>query len=289
MNNFNANKFAIILISLSIFFVTKIYSQEVLFPDSLISGKTYKFVLYNDTEIIGKVLYADSVKIKVQTGNNDIYVIVRDNLLYYSTTAASSKYLFSISLMGGASLYTGNDHYYNHGNGMQTGINIDLAGIYYLSDTKGIKFDLGYSFLKANYEENAIPAIYPYYPYIYEGGDVSNYLFKGNFLLGSFKPASRFIGYGSLGLGFHLSSQNEISEQYYSYEDSVYRTRVYPAESEINAVISFGGGIGYRFSKHLGVHAEIEYNFVTSHDSYFFYYNGRSYFPMRIGVIYTFY
>jgi hypothetical protein len=263
------------------------YSQEdIPQPDSIIAGRSYTFMLYDETEIIGRVLSIGRENIQVKTESGHVYNINRSNLLYFSTETTPSKYYASVSLLGGVSLLTNRDSYYYNDN-INSGLNLDLAGFVYFSDSKALKVDLGYSYIKADYNNNYTePAIYPYYPSTYTGGNISYYSLKGNFLFGTFKPKNKIIAYGSVGFGFHVTSQSEINEEYYNYNDSSYRTNNIHAKSVLNAVLSAGGGFAYMVSKQVGIHAEIEYNFLTSEgDLYMF--RGYSYFPIRAGIIYT--
>ena len=89
----------------------------------------------------------------------------------------------------------------------------------------------------------------------------------------------------NFGLGINFTHQNLRTEKYYNSYDSSYHTNILSERNYTNAVISLGGGIGYRFTNNLGVHAEIEYNLVTAGE-YFFFFGGQSYFPMRAGITY---
>jgi hypothetical protein len=266
--------------------ISKIYSQEIPQPDSIVSGKSYTFVLYDETEIIGKVLSIGQDNIRVKTESGGIYMILKSNILYFSTDTAPSKYYASVSLLGGVSLLTNPNSYYYNDN-INFGLNIDLAGLVYFSDTKALKVDLGYSYIKPKYNNgNYELLIYPYYPATYSGGNISYYSLKGNFLLGTFKPKNKIMAYGSVGFGLHVTNQSAITEQYYNYSDSAYVTNNMGAKNDLNAVISAGGGIAFMISKQFGIHAEIEYNLLTS-ESNLYMFRGYSYFPIRGGIIYT--
>jgi hypothetical protein len=254
------------------------FSQESL---NVEKGKKYKFVLFDETEIIGRVIEADSSIIKVQQETKTVFIRA-DNVLYISTDLTPTKYKSSFSLLGGVSL-SADDRSYSYYSQNQ-GINFNLMGMFYISETKAVKIDMGYSYFKPG--TSAIQLLYyPYYPVEYSGGEVSHFTFKPNIVLGTMNPANRFMAYGSLGLGINFTHQNERTERQYSDYDSTYHTYITPKRNYTNAVISLGGGMGYRFTKNLGIHAEIEYNLVTAGE-YFFIFGGRSYFPMRAGITY---
>jgi hypothetical protein len=162
--------------------------------------------------------------------------------------------------------------------------------MFFLSDSKAIKFDAGYTFVKAKYD-NYGPYYYsdPHYEYTYEGGDASLFSFKGNILFGEFSPITRLTYYGSLGIGIHFLSLQEVTEHYWTqnYPDTTWvpRTSNIPSNTEINAIISIGASIGYRINKNLGLKAEIEYDLVTSSYAFIFF-GGRNYFPIRAGIYY---
>lgn len=276
--------FFILLSSISL---TQLFSQNSSVYDSLFIGKSYKFVMYDETEIIGKITMVNDKQVKLITASGAEYVLNRDNILYYSSGITQIKNKFSLSLLGGVSMFTSQNHYYYSGK-HQTGLNINLAGIFYLSETKAVKLDLGYTFLKAgNNDGYAEPLIYPYYPTVYEGGDVSFYSLKGSGLLGSFNPKNDVSFYGSLGFGFNLTNQNEITERYYNYNDSTYKTRIIHSKNDITAILSLGGGIIFKITERVGIHAEIEYHLITNDEDYFFFYGSNSYFPIRAGIKYS--
>ena len=281
-------RLALFFILLSSISLTQLFSQNSSVYDSLITGKSYKFVMYDETEITGKVTGVNDKQVKLITESGAEYVLNRDNILYYSTDITQIKNKFSLSLLGGVSVMTSQSSYYYSGGKPQTGLNIDLAGIFYLSETKAVKIDFGYNFLKAIYDNGYVmPLIYPYYPSTHEGGDLSSYSLKGNGLLGWFNPKDNISFYGSLGFGFNLIHQNEIKENYYNYNDSSYHTNIYNPKNDINAILSIGCGMIFRLSGRLGIHAEIEYHLITNDENYFYFYRGNSYFPIRAGIKYS--
>jgi hypothetical protein len=144
--------------------------------------------------------------------------------------------------------------------------------------------DLSYSQIKRLADDGygVYPFIYPYYD-SYEGGELSFYSLKIGFALGTLSPTQPLFAYGHFSGGIHLSHTAEMKHTYYGYYDSSYHTSVTPAQTYTYLVLGIGGVFGYRFLRNFGVHAEIEYNMITS-EGYFFF--GRGYFPLRLGVSY---
>jgi hypothetical protein len=258
----------------------------------IIPGKLYKIVLFDDTEIYGTVISCDSANVNIKNQDNITMIIPKGNILYYSTESAPAKYKFSCSVMGGISLLTERSNYYNDYNGnKKIAPSFSVSGMFFLSDTKAVKIDAGYTYVKANYDyyNNYYGA--PSYPVTYTGGDVSLYSIKGNLLYGSFDANEKLILYASVGLGIHLTSQKAAYIYYWQsyYPDSAAKqyTDYHASQSYFNAMLSIGGGLGYRFSRNFGVKAEVEYNMITT--SYaFFLFNGPNYFPVRAGIFYIF-
>jgi hypothetical protein len=249
--------------------------------------------LFDDTEIFGKVIDVDSANVKVQTENKNLVIIPRNNILYYSTELEPSKYKYSFSLLGGISLMTDENYYhgYNGSGGSTIFPNFNLAGIFFISDTKAIKVDAGYTYVKRTYDDGWYPANHPEYRSTYEGGDLSMFSLKGNLLLGKFTPDEKILLYGSIGLGIHYTKkQDEIySSWHQSYPDTatwIHESYTYHYNGEVNLLLSLGASAGYRFTKRFGVKAEIEYNLMGG--EYFIFWGGRSYFPIRAGIFYVF-
>lgn len=115
------------------------------------------------------------------------------------------------------------------------------------------------------------------------------YYFKAEFMMGDLNPSSVVNAYGTVGLGIHVTKEEQYSYKYYSSWDSTYFTTTYPEQTNTNAVLSLGGGLGFRFNKYLGVYSEIQYNMVTSGGGFFIFGFGSGYFPIRAGITYYIY
>jgi hypothetical protein len=281
------SSFVIILL---LFQTCVLYSQNQNDVTKIIPGKKYKIVLFDDSQVIGVVISIDSVNIIVKTENKTMLIIPRNNVLYYSTNLTPAKYNFSVGLLGGISVFTGNNILNGNSTKIKPGVNFNIAGIFFLSDSKAIKLDAGYTFLKPTYD-GYYYASYPDRPPVYEGGDISQFSFKGNIMVGNFDPSDRFMMYASLGFGFHYMKQKEHTFTYWyrNYQDSTWinYTEYYPAQNLYNAVISIGASLGYRFTKNFGVSGEIEYNLITANGLFLLFGSG-GYFPIRAGLFYIF-
>ena len=266
-----------------------VYSQNQNDVNKIIPGKKYKIVLFDDSEIMGKVISVDSVNVVVQNEYKTTVIIPKNNILYYSTNLTPSIYNLSVSLLGGPCFFAGNNTFTGYQNKIKPGINFNLAGIFYISDTKAIKIDAGYTYLKPDYED------YYYasdagHPSTYEGGDISQFLAKGNILIGSFNPSQRLMVYASLGFGIHYMSQKSSTYTYWyrNYEDTTWNksTESRQSQSYVNALLSVGAALGYRVTSRFGIMGEIEYNLISNEGIIFW--SSSSYFPVRLGVYYNF-
>ena len=211
------------------------------------------------------------------------------NGMFSSFIPIPTEITISALLLGGISVYAGDNTFNGYQNKVKPGINFNLAGIFYLSDSKAIKIDFGYTYLKPNYD-NYYYSSDPAHPSSYEGGDISQFYAKGNILVGSFSPSQRLIMYASLGFGIHYMVQKEATIKYWYqyYQDSTWQqyTEYHQSESNVNALLSVGAALGYRVTDKLGIMGEIEYNLVTTNG--FLLFSTSSYFPMRIGLYYNF-
>jgi hypothetical protein len=285
-----------LIIALFIFLLSSLaFSQNETDISKIVIGRNYKIVLFDDTQILGKIVSFDSGEVRIETANKSTIIIPKGNILYYTTEVAPEKYNFLVSLMGGVSFITNNIYdygIYNYGGNpnMKKGPNINAAAIWFISDTKALKFDAGFTYLNAGTYQY-ISSYDPHYNTTYSGGNVSLYTFKANILFGRFKPEEKVILYASLGFGIHSTNQESSTELYYSsgYPDTAWTQHTYYMQpfSEVNAVISVGGCAGYRFSKHFGASLEMEYDMITG-ENIFLFFGNRNYFPLRAGIFYIF-
>ena len=279
--------FCISTILLLLLLSISIHSQNI--NTNIEKEKSYKFVLFDNTEITGKVIDVDSLMVRVITDDKKVYTFPKNNILYFTTDITPSKFKYSFFVLGGINIFTNNNNFDVSYSGTRTvtGPNFNAGAIFYLSDSKAIKIDAGFSYLK---NQDYYP-VYPYETSYYSstGGNVSLYSLKVNLMLGSFEPKSSLSYYFSIGAGIHFSHWSERTETESDYWDTTwhYNTYTYPGNTETNFLLSLGAGLGYRFSKHFGANAEIEYD-ITSNQPWFFIFFGSGYFPLRAGISYTF-
>jgi hypothetical protein len=184
--------FAVLILASSL---AKFYSQDDI---TIVQGKKYKFVLFDDTQVIGKVISVDAKFVKVQTSKG-VFTVPRENILFISTDLTPEKYDFSLSLTGGVSFL--NRGYYYYSRESQPGPHFNAGAMFFISNSKAVKVDLSVSFAKPKFE---IP-YYSYYegeppePDKFEGGESVYFSLKPNFAIGQFNPSEKITAYGSLG------------------------------------------------------------------------------------------
>lgn len=293
MNSIKSSSF-IFNIKIVLFFAAavsaaNIFPQSSLNPDSLITGVSYKFVLYNDTEVIGKVISADSLYILVSAEQGS-YRLKKEDVFFISRELVSSKYQVILSLGGGIGIINAfEDHQYG-GYDYKPKFSLQASGLIPLGENKGVRIDFGYTRWK---KDEIIEPSYSGNGY-FKTGAISKdyYYFKGDFVFGSISPVNKFWIYGIAGFGLHVMKEGayEYEHNYYDTWGSTYHYyhNSYPGNSVTSAVISIGGAFGYRINKKLGVYADIQLNTLTYPGFYFFFGGGGiNYIPIRAGITYT--
>ena len=265
-------------------FSTVLYAQDEL---NIQPGVRYKFILFDDTQIIGKVISVDKGFVKIQTKDKNVVSISKDYILFVTTDLTPEKYESSFALTGGISFLNDDRYYYSRES--QPGPHINLSGMFYLSGTKAVKVDLSYSYAKPKYEETY------YYSYggeapepdKFEGGEGTYISLKPSFVLGQLRPENKTMAYGYIGLGVNYFHKEDLLHTYYyrDYKDTTYtvRTDKMTGRSGLGAVLGFGGGLGFRITPKLSILTEIEFNILTLWEDF------RSYIPLRIGINYLVY
>ena len=255
-------------------------AQEYSKLDSLKIGTQYKIILFDDTEIIGRIVKNDSEYVVVNTGLTDKRVR-KDDIYNISQDLTPSKYRFIFMAGGGVSFLT-NGFFENHSTHHSALFSLQLGSTFITSSSKGFRIDLGYSrFKRKNDEYN--------WGTDYKGGDMEIYSFKTDFIMGDLSPSSDVNAYGSVGLGVNYTRQEESTYRYYISYDSTWYESKNPEETSTTLLFSLGGGLAFRFSKHFGAYAEIQYNMISFGNSFFFYGFGAGYLPVRAGVTYYLY
>jgi len=262
--------------SLVLFLCVNAYSQSP--SDSIITGKKYKIILFDDREVIGTVTRQDSLMVYVKA-QDGFYQLKKEDIFRVSRELTPSK--FKVMFWAGAGIsFFGNDYYSGYG-GNKTGLALQLGAMYPINVTKGIRLDFGYSRWKDDHVAYNQPLYYPNYSY-YGEQTVQTYFIKADFVFGTFDPAESFKLYGFVGAGGHFRNESEYSYTYYSTYDSTYYTSYYPESNYSNFMLSLGGGAGYNFTKNLGAYTELQYNSA----GYFFFFGG-GFFLAKAGVTYT--
>lgn len=272
------------LFFLSFIFTHNISAQEYSSLDSLKPGVMYKFTLFDETEIFGKLIKTDSVFVEI-SNKSVITKIKKDDIFSVSREIVPSKFKFMFAL-GGGIVFPGGDFFSHYENEFEKSYCFQLAGSFYFSNNKIIRLDLGYS--RLNRKDR--PNYYYSENYSSSGGDKSLFSFKVDFLAGEFTSESNIIAYGLAGIGLHYTYISEYKYTYTSTWDTTHHTYTYtnPAEKKMNAILSIGGGFGYKIKNKFGVYAEAEYNMVT-YAGYVFFGPGTSYFPLKLGLLYFIY
>ncbi|MCI0448241.1 MAG: hypothetical protein L0Y79_00450 [Chlorobi bacterium] len=256
-----------------LFLAVGIYSQSP--SDSIITGKKYKIILFDDREVIGTVTGQDTLMVYVKSADG-FYRLKKEDIFAVSRELTPSK--FKVMFWAGAGIsFFGND--YDGYGGNKTGLALQLGAMYPINVTKGIRLDIGYSRWKNDRSEQ--PQYYP--PYTYFGEQtVQTYFIKVDFVFGSFNPSESFKIYGFAGAGAHFKNESSYSTTYYSSYDSTYYTSYYPERNYSNFMFSLGGGAGYNFTKNLGAYTELQYNSAG-----YFYFFGGGFFLAKAGLTYT--
>ncbi len=265
--------------------IGNIYSQEL----NLETGKTYKFVLFDDTEIIGKVLSQEKNLVHIETKDKNRITLLTENILYVTADLNPKYYKTTFTINAGfVSFNNGYNYYSNYKKKIINGPHIDLSAMFHIGEYRAIKIDAGFSFVKGHdetYIENYSSYPAPYNQHRYEGGDVALVSFKPNFVLGELSPKSKIFAFGSAGFGVQFIFVEQRKSSFYSrnYPDtSTYRyyENVTPSQSSIGVLLSIGGGLGFRVNQRFSITGDAELNLTTA--DYW-----KLYFPFRLGLNYS--
>jgi len=264
-------------------FVASSFSQYQVEPglDSLVNGKKFRVTLYNDKEIIGRVIRQDSLYAFMVTGSGTVR-IKKDDIFSISknTEPKIIKALFSV---GGGMLFE-SDFQNGYGSNRKPGYSLQLTGAVPLSETRAIRFDLGFGRIMLDRVTYAV-----YSGYEYSTIEQSRYIYSLNadVIFADFNTASDFSIYGLAGLGAVHVIESGYSFTYYSQYDSTYRTETYKGYNETYFSMAVGGGLKFRLRSKIGAYIEAQYNMFTYGG--FFWFFGSGYFPVRAGITYSLY
>ena len=280
------NKLQCILVFIFLFlsgFAFQSYSQDETTIDSLITGVKYRITLYNEKEIIGKVVKQDSVYAFV-VGETGTSRIKKDDIFSFSKNVSPKIFKALLSLGGGIIIPSNVNHSYNALN--RSGFSIQLSALKPLDENRGLRVDLSYGRVKRDI------GYYPIYPYDGSYSSQSDlyrdiYTINGNFVFGNNNTDSKFSMYGLFGLGMLIIREGDYIYTYYTSYDSTYHTQTERGFNEAYFNLSLGGGLRFNLKNRIGAYAEIQYNMFTNGGYFLFF--GSGYFPIRAGLTYTFY
>ena len=246
--------------------------------DGLKIGKNYRVLITTCENKAGKLTAIDSNSIDIETefniltiNKNEIEKITEgstdcEGCNTSQQTGFGNKYIIKkeklkLSLSTGVNLTS-----FGFNDGYDPGINIQLDIMKIISPNYAIRgdFQFGQNPRKKHdyfYSENNF--------YTHEGGDLNNYSFKFDFLLGSLRPSSVLNGYGIMGGGFNVVHESERKNSY-SYQDYNYLTNEYTTQTYSytekgftigEMVLEIGGGFGVKISDRIRLFTEAQYSF----------------------------
>lgn len=254
-------------------------------------GKTYKFILFDESEIIGKVLSVDSVSVKIQQQDLQVILLSKENIFSVSADITPSQYGGIAYIGAGTFFLTNNEGYYGYSYGsysssIKTPLSFQLAEVIPLSENKGLRIDFSYSHLKRTSPQYNL--LYNPYERNVSDIDVNYYTFTVGIAFGTMKPKDKIVAYGFFGAGIHHENVGEYTSQYYSTYDSTLHTNYDEGRANTNLTLNLGGSVGLRFSKTLGLYLDAQYIINTYGDGFFFlFYPARGYIPIRAGLMWT--
>lgn len=241
--------------------------------DSIITGKKYRIILFNNKEIIGRVTKQDSLQIQLKS-DNSVYQFKREDIFEISSELTPSKLKAILWAGGGLCLLGGGTFNEGYDDENKNGFTMQLSGMYPFSETGGIRFDLSFS------QTKSIPGSVYYDPYSYYSEQtIRSYYIRANYVFGTFSPSDKFKIYGFPGIGINMWDESEYT-YYSSYENQNY-TYTNPGFNYSSLLLSAGFGAGYMVSKKIGFYGEAEYNLSIAYE------RGRGYFLAKGGIIFN--
>lgn len=284
MNKHNLTSILLaVLFSIAFGFISNIYSQDEAVMDSIITGNKYKITLFNDKEVIGKVVKQDSAFAYVVTETGTVRVRFED--IFSVSKSTVPKLMNAMFTLGGGLLLQGG-YYDGYRDENSPGYSVQATGLFPFSENKAIRLDLSFGQLSRDrvvysyyYDPNGTTSTEKQYLNVYSA--------FADIIFGNFTNDSKFSIYGLGGVGVISTSESSYDYTYYSSYDSTYRTEHYGGYKYTYFSLAMGGGLRFKISKKIGAFAEVQYN-VSTAEGYFFFF-GRGYFPIRAGLTYSFY
>ncbi len=280
-SNLTSILFLVLLITAASGFNSYIYSQDEVLIDSLITGNKYRITLYNDKEVIGKVVKQDSIYAYIVTETGTVRVRFED--VFSVSKSTIPKLIKAMFTLGGGILLQGGNYDGPRGSN-KPGFSIQVTGLYPFSENKAIRLDISFGRIK---KEPQVYAYYELYPSTYSKQNIEHYSAYADFIFGDFSTASKFSVYGLGGVGIMHIAEGSYDYTYYNYYDSTYSIRSNKGYNYSHFSLALGGGFRFKINNKLGVFAEAQYN-MSTYEGFFFFF-GRGYFPIRAGLTYTFY
>ncbi len=254
---------------------TKCYSQKSLNPDSLTAGKTYKIILFDDTEIIGKVAAVDSAHIQIKS-DDGYQKISKDDIFFVSGNIIPKIWNGILSVRGGFTILL-NSKYSNKTKSFDA-YNIGVEGVFPVKENSGIRFDLQYNHIfrdRVNYGAG-----------YFDNDDVSMFSISGDFLLGNFRSNSQFYYYVNMGGGFHITYEGTRTQYYYNSQNILVSSS-YNSNPDISLFLNVGGTAGIKLSKRFGAYFHVQLNTFSGDGGFLFFWNEVN-LPVGAGVSYFF-
>jgi hypothetical protein len=255
--------------------VSKCYSQKSLDPDSLTVGKTYKIILFDDTEIIGKVAAVDSTYIQIKS-DDGYRKISKDDIFFVSGNATPKVWNAILSIRSGYTILLSSK--YNNKTKSFGACNISVEGVFPVKENSGIRFDLQYNRIfmdRVNYGAG-----------YFENDDVNMFSISGDFLLGNFRSNSQFYYYINMGGGFHVTDEGTKTQYYYNSQNILVSSS-YDSNPDISLFLNAGGTAGIKISKRFGAFFHVQINTFSSDGGFLFFW-GEANLPLSAGISYFF-
>jgi hypothetical protein len=253
-------------------FSQQIFSQKLIDIDSIKAGKSYKFVMFDQNEITGKVLEIDSVRILIKS-DDGYQKINKEDIFSASGNLIKRVYNGILSVRSGFTFLL-NSKYMDKTKTLN-GYNIGIELVTPVNEHSGIRFDLQYNRIlrdRVNFGAG-----------YYDNGDVNMFGISGDFLLGNFHTSSYFYYYLNMGAGFHVTNEDTRTE--YNYNNEVMYE--FNRNPDINLLLNFGGTAGIKLSKKFGAYFHIQLN-TFSGDGGFLMFWRETNLPVSAGVSYFF-
>ncbi|MDQ3020285.1 MAG: hypothetical protein M3R36_06915 [Bacteroidota bacterium] len=240
--------------------------------DSVIIGKKYKIILFDEKEIIGTIVSHDEKVISVKA-DKILMTIEKNNIFSISKDISPSSYKFLPTLSGGT-VFNSNYNKYN-GSGFASNFNIAGRFSYFYSEKKNLGLEISYTSFKNPSYKNGTS---------YSDGKRSNIDFIINAQFGTFDKINVVDVYLNLGAGMHIEHENSSTNTYLTY-DSIFYTYHTPSVTRSYPLLRVGGGLIIKPSKNIGINIEFD---IDAYGLGYFIFPAAASFPLRAGFSYYF-